>query len=411
MRVKKATKKTIAPRRVSGKADTGAEGEDDLIHLNGDKFRQLAIGGTDWTIETLIGQIRKKNLRLDPEFQRRDAWTDDRRSKFIESCVLGLPIPQLVLAEDKKNAGQFIVIDGKQRLLSLAQFAELDTGYPLPKLVLSDLNVRADLNGITLKDLVNSTETKKQADLNTFYNHTIRTVLLKNWPDEETLWLIFLRLNTSSVALAPQELRQALHPGPFVKYANDYSKKSQAIRTALGLSRPDFRMRDVELFIRYIGFRTRLSKYAGNMKEFLDSTCKDYNGSWEGARDTVESEAVKLELGVSVVTEIFGNESAFRIWRGDKYERVFNRTVFDIMLYYLADKKAATKAMNKKRAIVNAFCSLCDKDEDFVRSLEITTKSIDATAERLTKWGNALQKILGSTVVKVPVRTGNRFEV
>lgn len=81
---------------------------------------------TDWTADTIINQLGKGNIRLDPAFQRRDAWTIQRRSKFIESLILGLPIPQLVLAEGPEGKGTFLVIDGKQRLLSLQQFAGIN---------------------------------------------------------------------------------------------------------------------------------------------------------------------------------------------------------------------------------------------------------------------------------------------
>ncbi|MGN6930399.1 DUF262 domain-containing protein, partial [Neisseria sp. P0015.S010] len=76
----------------------------------------------DWTTETIIRQIEKGNIILNPDFQRRDAWNKKKKSQFIESLILGLPIPQIVLAESKDQKGKYIVLDGKQRLLSLRQF-------------------------------------------------------------------------------------------------------------------------------------------------------------------------------------------------------------------------------------------------------------------------------------------------
>ena len=80
------------------------------------------VQGTDWTTETLVGQLQRGNIILNPRFQRRDAWQRPRKSKFIESLIVGLPIPQIVLAESKTERGKFIVIDGKQRLLAILQF-------------------------------------------------------------------------------------------------------------------------------------------------------------------------------------------------------------------------------------------------------------------------------------------------
>jgi hypothetical protein len=79
--------------------------------------------------------------------------------------------------------------------------------------------------------------------------------VIRNWPDEKFLYQVFLRLNTGSVPLSPQELRQALHPGPFSSFVDSFSGSSIEIRYILGLSAPDFRMRDAELVIRYFAFR------------------------------------------------------------------------------------------------------------------------------------------------------------
>ena len=109
------------------------------------------IWGTDWTAATLIDQLRRKNIQLDPDFQRREAWTNKRKSQFIESLVLGLPVPQLVLAEHESKKGRFIVIDGKQRLLTLARFAGIPLGDELRPLALSGLQIRKDLNRSTYR--------------------------------------------------------------------------------------------------------------------------------------------------------------------------------------------------------------------------------------------------------------------
>ena len=80
----------------------------------------VTVSSRDWTVETIVRQIQQENIDLDPAFQRRNAWRDSRRSRLIESFVLGFPVPQLVLAESPRQRGSFIVIDGKQRLMTIA---------------------------------------------------------------------------------------------------------------------------------------------------------------------------------------------------------------------------------------------------------------------------------------------------
>ena len=149
--------------------------EEDIHEVGKLSFSDLAVTGTDWTVETIINQIKKGNIQLDPSFQRRDAWSNKVKSKFIESLFMGLPIPQIILAEQKDKKGKFIVIDGKQRLLSLKQFVLPDEGEAA--LNLSGLDVLSKFNRMTYADIENGLFFE---DIDAFNNQTIRTVVIKN---------------------------------------------------------------------------------------------------------------------------------------------------------------------------------------------------------------------------------------
>ena len=74
----------------------------------------------DWTVESLVLQMREGTHRPRTLFPApRNAWLANRKSKLIESIMLGFPIPQVVLAERLDKPGHFFVLDGKQRLLAL----------------------------------------------------------------------------------------------------------------------------------------------------------------------------------------------------------------------------------------------------------------------------------------------------
>lgn len=93
---------------------------DDIGQTN--EKANLIVFSRDWTVATILNQIEQGNIDLNPGFQRRNAWNDKKRSKLIESIMIGYPIPEIVLAEDKNKRNSFIVIDGKQRLLTIAGF-------------------------------------------------------------------------------------------------------------------------------------------------------------------------------------------------------------------------------------------------------------------------------------------------
>ena len=372
------------------------EDEDDLEKGELQELNKTVVAASDWTTETILRQLDRGNIDINPAFQRRDAWTLARKSKFIESLILGLPIPQLVLAESKRKKGAFIVIDGKQRLLTLRQFAAKPGDTTYESLELQDLEVRDDLNGCTLQSLESIPALAE--DLAVFQNQTIRTVVIKNWPNETVLYLIFLRLNTSSVPLSPQELRQALHPGEFLSFVDERSARMTGLQKLLNVTKPDFRMRDAELLVRYFAFKNFLTRYKGNLKMFLDDTCAELNRRWKALESELNNQVEELEKAMEACYAIFGERNAFRKWEGNDYERRFNRAVFDIMVFYLSQANIRKKATTKGRQVAQDFEKLCEVNQEFKRSLETTTKSMEATVTRLNVWGQTLSKRL-----KIPI--------
>ncbi|CAI0827772.1 DUF262 domain-containing protein [Serratia quinivorans] len=368
-----------------------AENEHDL-ETDALDFSSAVVSSTDWTTETIINQINKNNIELNPEFQRRDAWSRPRKSNFIESLILGLPIPQLVLAERKDKRGAYIVLDGKQRLLSIRQFAsDKDDKFYRPLKLLS-LEIRKDLNGKGIDDLRN--DPLYVDDISSFENQPIRTIVIKNWPSEEFLYHVFLRLNTGSVQLAPQELRQALHPGLFVSYIDKVSSDNSALREILKIDRPDFRMRDNELLLRHIAFKNFIEIYSGNLKAFLDNACKSLNSSWDITEPIVQDQIENFNLAHERVKEIFEVNSYRKFYAG-YFEVKFNRAIFDIMTGAFSIPDVRTRSMGREKEIKNAFQELCTNNYEFLSSIETTTKSLTSTYTRFHTWYTKINEILG----------------
>jgi hypothetical protein len=375
----------------------GAENEEDLEPK---KYAEAVTWATDWTTETLVLQLRKGTIDLNPEFQRRDAWTDNKKSQFIESIMLGLPIPQIVLAERKDRKGTYIVIDGKQRLLSLARFCIVTDEQTAPGLTLDGLKILKKLNEINYSEMNNNSRFARE--LEAFHGQTIRTVVIKNWPNEDFLYTVFLRLNSNSVPLSPQELRKALHPGPFLNYLDVRTAESKTLLSALGLKKPDFRMRDVEIAVRYFAFKNFSENYGGNLKEFLDRTCYEFNKSWRYNKEGVERQFKEMERAIDVTERIFGKKHAFRKFTSQGYETRLNRAVFDIFLFYFSNQRVAEAAEGKAKDIKTSFEKLCIDDPAFKSSLETSTKTTSVVHKRFTTWEAEVRKVTKASV--------NRYE-
>lgn len=356
--------------------DDQQESEDDLRGKI--SFKDSVVMSTDWTIETINSQIQKKNIDLDPDFQRRGAWDDIRKSRLIESIIAGMPIPNIVLAENKLARGKFIVIDGKQRLLSINEFME-------DKLVLKGLDIRPELNGLSFKTLSSD-------DRQFLENSTLRSTIIKNWHDESFLYAIFFRLNSGSLPLSPQELRKALIGGKLLDEIESYITKSAAFHAVFG-EQLDRRMRDSELVLRFIAFDKSFENYDGNLKLFLDETTRYYESNWSANVGELGDRLGSLDRALKTTVAIFGSDS-FKKWAGGNYERRINRAVFDCIARFLSDDAVASKALADPGSVVEAFKATCG-DARFREAVEKTTKSVKATQARIAIWGKSLGAVLG----------------
>lgn len=351
-----------------------------------DFYSDAVLHSSDWTVETIVAQLRQGNIDINPKFQRRDAWDRGKKSRFIESAILGLPIPQLVLAERKGERGRYIVLDGKQRLLTLLQYTGnsegLNNGFGL-----SGLDVRTDLLRKRYHHL--KTDLSLVNDLNAFHNSTIRTVVIRNWPNTGFLHLVFVRLNTGSVSLSPQELRQALFPGGFADAVDDSAAASVELQTLLGRNSPDPRMRDVELLVRFLGFHYYLSDYQGRLKDFLDMTSERLGQKWELEQDCIR-ESISLFMEASrAIIEVFG--------AGNVAKKVgstsFNRAIYDVLVFYAVDKQIRD-AMVANADLVQTEYNRTLGIPEFSQAVDSDTAGIPNTLARLSIWGDSLRSAL-----------------
>lgn len=262
-----------------------------------------------------------------------------------------------------------------------------------------------ELNGLTYEGL--SSNLELDGHLTAFDNQTIRTVVIKNWPSEDFLYTVFLRLNSGSLPLSPQELRQALHPGRFTQAVNLFAEANLNLKAILGLDSPDFRMRDTELVVRYLGFRNFLGEYTGNLKPLLDKVVIFFNREWDEQETRLFAMLEDLDKALQATISIFGADRTFRKWNGTRFEKNINRAIFDIMVHTLDTPRIRAAAVNQGDEVISAFKSLCEQNDEFRASIEGTTKSIAAIRFRLESWAAALSTAINADV-KLPRLPGDR---
>lgn len=355
------------------------------IEVSPDDLEKTFLWGVDWTTETIINQIKKGNIDLDPDFQRRDAWTDTMRSSFIESILLGIPIPQIVLAEQNTEIGsKYIVLDGKQRLTSIMKFSQALPEYK--DLELKQLKVLKNLNNKTYKSLPDK-------ERNVFDNRTIRAVVIRGWSKESTLYSIFLRLNVGSLTLSPQELRKALHPGKFVDYIDNLSVNMKSYQYVLGKTSPDNRMRDTELLLRVFGYKFNIDNYHGNLKEFLDDTCKKLNSRWENCDAEITEFGDSLSESVNYLKLLLeADQDLFKASKDFVSNPRLNKAIFEVLAYNFASDKVRNFVNDNKKLFINRFEKLKSTDE-FNESINNTTKKNSRLKARFTLFAEMLDNL------------------
>jgi Protein of unknown function DUF262 len=162
---------------------------------------------SEWTIEVLLAKYTKGEVQI-PEYQRDFSWEPHRQSRFIESVMMGLPIPFLVFWQNEQ--GNLEVVDGSQRIRTLAEFR---TG----NLELINLEGLSELNDFTFDDLLDSRRKK-------FLNKTVRGIMLNEQTDEAARRDLFDRINTSSKVAEEIEVRRGTLGGPFTKLIDELAQ-------------------------------------------------------------------------------------------------------------------------------------------------------------------------------------------
>ncbi len=323
---------------------------------------------------------------MSPDFQRREAWTVKAKSLLVESILLNFPVPAVTLAERRDNS-TFIVVDGKQRLTTLTQFLGELHGSQFNEFKLSGLTQITRLNGMSYKDIC----LQYPKDASVLENYPIRTNIIRGWKNDEVLFSVFHRLNSGSVKLSPQELRQSLRPGKFISFISAYCEESPALRSIFPGSEPDFRMRDVELAIRFISLALFISEYAGDLKRHLDTTVQRLNDEWDVRKNDVAKILARMEDGYQASVNAFGLSGVYRKWNGTNWEARTNRAVFDSIMFVILND-GALKAFNvDKLKVVDAFKAACSVPA-FRDAVEKTTKTTEALFARINVFAEELTK-------------------
>jgi hypothetical protein len=173
---------------------------------------------------------------------------------------MGLPIPYLFVADVKGQEGRIEIIDGSQRIRTLARFMNND-------LRLSGLEKLNKLNGFKYEDLPPIRQRR-------FSRHTLRMIELREDADEDVRRDIFNRINTGSQRLSDMEVRWGASDGPFLQFIRKCSKQAIFLELA-PLSQKAINRREAEEFaLRFFAYLRDYNKFERSVVDFLNDFLK-----------------------------------------------------------------------------------------------------------------------------------------
>jgi len=325
------------------------------------------------------------DLNSRPNFQRYFVWDNKKCSRLIESILIEVPIPNIFIAEGDK--GKYFVIDGQQRLTSCINFID-------GKLVLKGLLVMSELNGKKYAELTDELKSR-------FKKSTIHTILIQKESQKEIRFEIYERLNTGSVKLNDQELRNCIYRGSYSELLMDLSGDKKFLEL-LGLKKPHNRMLDRELILRFFAlYHKTYLRYEQLMKSFLNDEMEGKGNLSEAEKNDFKN---KFNKSVELTRATFGKNAFKRFIAGNEKDpnsawegRRINKALFDVVMYGFTSYEK-NQIYPKIDAIKEELIWLMTHDQRFIDSITMSTNDKSKVLERFEKWMRALRDIIGYPV-------------
>jgi len=254
-----------------------------------EQSRRIDFYLTEYSVELLASKMHDDEYEV-PGYQREFTWEDERKSRFIESIIMGLPIPFLFFWE-KPDSGKLEIVDGSQRLRTIEQFV-------LGGFRLGELEGLPLLSGFTFDELPESRQRKIR-------NRSIRGIVLNEHADEQARFDMFERINTGSKIANKAEVRRGVLAGPFMSLVIDLASDETFVGMS-PMSSKDVKERErEELVTRFFAYGDGLDGYRDRPAEFLFDYTKAMNARLIEEPTLEQAYRARFETTMAEVNRIF----------------------------------------------------------------------------------------------------------
>lgn len=325
--------------------------------------KEIVSDGYDMSIGEVVNLYKDDELKINPEFQRLFRWDITRKTRFIESILLGIPIPPIFVFQDEE--GKWELIDGLQRLSTIFEFCGV-LRDPNGKIAEpSTLEGTKFLPGLANKrwQIWKEGDTAIDKVLQLQIRRTrIRVEILLKESDQNAKYELFQRLNTGGAQLSEQEVRNCvavminLEIHELLKrLAEHNSFKETTCQTDNALEK----QMGIELVLRFLAFRNFQYQNGLDVHEYLDAALLEISSNknidWE-------SEEKIFKKTFDLLNEALGR-NAFKRWDGSSFGGKFLMSMYETVAFGLSENLSDFEKLEKEEkisTIVNKAKSLWD---------------------------------------------------
>ena len=326
----------------------------------------------------------RKELIIDPDFQRGNVWAKKQGAELVESILMGIPIPVMYLFEMRDGSKQ--VVDGRQRIAAILDFLN-------DKLILRDLKILPEYNNFKFSDL----DAKMQG---IFEDSQMYFYIIQPPTPERVKYDIFDRVNRGGTRLTNQEMRNALYRGKSTRLISELSKSEEFLRaTGHGISSK--RQKDNYVVLRSISFYLLYKKseivlkqngesieYKSDIDDFLAKMMIFIN---EKASDELIADCRAMFLrAMNNSYDIMGEDAyrfaAYEDENGKSRKRPINMPLFEMLVFIFSDDCVTTNKLVTRNAI-NKFKESYDYQKMLMSNVDSSTNVTErfTTALKLIK--------------------------
>jgi len=330
---------------------------------------EIVSDGYDMSVGEVLNLYRDKEIFINPDFQRLFRWDISRKTRFIESLLLGIPIPPIFVYQDEK--GVWELIDGLQRLSTIFEFAGLlrsPEGGLLPSSTLEGTLFLPSLAGKKWeKSSARANDGIEQPQQLQIKRARIRVEILKQESDPKAKYELFQRLNTGGAGLSEQEVRNCIAVminKPFAKWLKDRATNTDFLAAIDQTESALEKQMAMELALRFFAFRLIPYQNGLDVHEYLNDALIQLAGD---PQLNLAKETKIFNETFALLKSAMGN-SSFKRPDGLEFKGKFLMSVFEVVATGVSKNTAAIKKHNNPRQFIKTRCRALWKNEIFKKN-------------------------------------------